>query len=139
MSLKKTNAIASRISVEHLAEALSYNPATGEFVWKERPAKHFHDAGKPADVRRKLWNGKFADKPALTCQDPRGYRKGMLNQKMIWAHRAAVAISTGMWPEGEVDHINRDKTDNRLCNLRVVTHRENRLNCPDCDPRGVAR
>lgn len=128
MSILKKNQIASAVSVEHLAEALDYNPATGEFVWKERPAAHFHDAGKPAEMRRKLWNGKFAGKPALTCCDPRGYRKGMLNQKMVWAHRAAIALAIGEWPEGEVDHINRDKSDNRISNLRVVTHQQNAMN-----------
>lgn len=36
--------------------------------------------------------------------------------------------------EGDIDHINRDKHDNRLCNLRVVSKSENRCNTP-CLPR----
>lgn len=28
-----------------------------------------------------------------------------------------------------IDHINSNKLDNRLCNLRIVTHQENALNC----------
>lgn len=39
-------------------------------------------------------------------------------------HRAAYAFMTGYWPQ-VVDHINRDKTDNRWMNLRGCTHRGN--------------
>lgn len=128
MSILRKNQVAKVVSVDHLAEALEYDPATGVFVWKQRPLAHFRDAGKPAEIRCKLWNGKFAGKEAFTCRDPRGYRKGMIDQKMVWAHRVAVALATGKWPEGEVDHINRDKGDNRLSNLRVVTHQQNAMN-----------
>ena len=128
MSLLHTNRVASKVSVEHLAAAIQYTPETGEFHWKQRPVEHFRDGGKTASQRCAMWNGKFAGRPALTCKDPRGYRKGMLNQKMVWAHRVALALHLGEWPKGEVDHINRDKTDNRLSNLRVVTHQENAMN-----------
>jgi len=32
---------------------------------------------------------------------------------------------TGTWPSGYVDHINRQRDDNRLANLRICTHVEN--------------
>lgn len=44
------------------------------------------------------------------------------------AHRLAWFLHYGQWPEGNLDHINRDKTDNRITNLRVVTQTENLLN-----------
>jgi len=43
-------------------------------------------------------------------------------------HRVAIAIVSGEWPNGEVDHINGIRHDNRLCNLRVVTKCENLRN-----------
>ena len=128
MSILKTNAAATKISAERLAEAVGYNAETGGFVWKTRPVEHFENGVHSAEVRAKRWNAKYAGKPAFTCADPRGYAKGMLDQKMVWAHRVAVAIVTGAWPDGEVDHINRDKRDNRLKNLRVVTHQQNAMN-----------
>lgn len=43
-------------------------------------------------------------------------------------HRIAIAITTGEWPRSQVDHINGDKIDNRLVNLRVVDTAQNNWN-----------
>ena len=75
-----------------------------------------------------MWNGKYAGRPALTSIDPRGYYRGAIGGRSVYAHRVAIALCSGEWPSDEVDHINRDRSDNRLCNLRVVTHSENRKN-----------
>lgn len=44
------------------------------------------------------------------------------------AHRLAWLMYYGSEPEGEIDHINRDPSDNRIENLRCVTHAENMYN-----------
>ena len=36
-------------------------------------------------------------------------------------HRVVWAVVRGEWPNGTIDHINRDTTDNRVANLRIVT------------------
>ncbi|MDE2436463.1 MAG: HNH endonuclease [Sphingomonadales bacterium] len=44
------------------------------------------------------------------------------------AHRIAWAIYHGAWPEDQIDHINQDRTDNRILNLRSVSQTENSRN-----------
>jgi hypothetical protein len=41
---------------------------------------------------------------------------------MLWA------IAHGAWPSGEIDHMNGDRKDNRLCNLRDVPRMVNAQN-----------
>jgi len=59
-----------------------------------------------------------------------GYLSVCIDYKMYLQHRAAWLYVYGKFPEGHLDHINRVKTDNRLCNLRVVTDFENSQNTP---------
>lgn len=44
------------------------------------------------------------------------------------AHRIAWLLHYGSWPNGEIDHINGDTSDNRIANLRDVSHQENQKN-----------
>jgi hypothetical protein len=41
------------------------------------------------------------------------------------------------WPTSEIDHINRDKTDNRIANLRQVTRSENCQNKNNVNLPGI--
>ena len=44
------------------------------------------------------------------------------------AHRLLWLMAYGWWPYYELDHINRDRADYRLSNLRDVPHGENQIN-----------
>lgn len=83
--------------------ALTYDPDTGLF--------HRRKTGKPAGSK--------------TAQ---GYTELWVAGARVYAHRVAWFMSYGDWPEHEVDHINGDRSDNRIANLRDVTRSMNRQN-----------
>ncbi len=58
-----------------------------------------------------------------------GYILVQLNHEQKYAHRLVWEAFNGKIPEGmEIDHINTIRDDNRLCNLRLVTPKENKKN-----------
>jgi hypothetical protein len=89
------------MNIEHFQLVLNYCPETGLLTWRERVSK----AVKPNDIA-----GNFTATYVTV-----GYRG-----KVYKAHRLAWLLTHGEWPDGLIDHINGDKHDNRLCNLRVV-------------------
>jgi hypothetical protein len=70
----------------------------------------------------------FAGKLALNCLQGSGYKTGAVLRIPCVAHRVAYSIYHGINLAGEIDHINGDKSDNRIANLRMVAHSENSRN-----------
>ena len=62
------------------------------------------------------------------CDNGRGYIRIKVNGAYVVAHRLAWLYTYGVWPQGEIDRINRDTRDNRIENLRVVDRTGNLLN-----------
>ncbi|WP_278445217.1 HNH endonuclease [Stutzerimonas kunmingensis] len=96
------------LTQERLKELLSYDPATGVFTWKKARGN------KPAGSTAGTVNHGYL----VTKCDKIGY----LNHRLAWLY------VHGSFPELEIDHINRDKADNRLCNLRLATTSQNQHN-----------
>lgn len=110
------------ITIDQLRELLDYDSDAGELLWRPRPREMF-----TRDRLWMTWNTRYAGKRALNTIDSHGYAHGRLLDKKHYAHRVILALTNGEWPD-EVDHINGDRTDNRLSNLRAVSHQRNMRN-----------
>lgn len=74
----------------------------------------------------KLYNRKTGRE--LKCKNPNGYLKAGFNGTVYYIHRLVWCIEYGREPQHVIDHIDRNKQNNRIENLRDVTPRENNLN-----------
>lgn len=110
-------------SAEYLRECLDYSAGDGSLRWKQRPMSHFRTTREG-----KIWNTKYAERPAFYTRCSSGYLQGGLDGRLLLAHRVAFIIHTGQFPEGEIDHINGDRQDNSAANLRLVDSRLNKRN-----------
>lgn len=57
-----------------------------------------------------------------------GYMVVKINKVLYLVHRVVWLYYTGVWPEEILDHIDRDRSNNRFENLREVTHQQNHVN-----------
>lgn len=109
---------------ETLRALLRYDGNTGKLYWRERSVDAFTATErKSAEAQAKWWNSRNAGKEAITALCD-GYRCGIVLRKSLKAHRIIWAMAYNEWPD-ELDHINGDRCDNRLSNLRPVTRQEN--------------
>lgn len=111
---------STHITPELCRELLSYDAETGKLRWLPRARSHF-----ATDHACRVWNGRFAHAEALTSVTVSGYKAGAVKKRYAAAHRVAWMVHTGRHPDGEIDHINGDRSDNRFNNLRDVSARDN--------------
>ena len=96
------------LTQERLMSLVSYDAETGVFTWRI--------------TRRNCKTG------AVAGSLLKGYVRISIDSKIYAAHRLAWLYTYGCWPSGEIDHINRVRNDNRLCNLREATRELNTQN-----------
>lgn len=102
-----------------LRQLLDYNRETGAFIWKVRHESCHAD---------RVFNIRFSGREALTSTGANGYRRGSIKCADVYAHRVAWAMETGKWPDGQIDHIDGNRTNNTFSNLREVDRAENAKN-----------
>jgi hypothetical protein len=64
----------------------------------------------------------------VLVKDSNGYLIIKLAGRYQPQHRVAWKLMTGEWPQAEIDHINRDRADNRWLNLREASKAQNAQN-----------
>lgn len=97
--------------VEFFKENLIYQKDTGYFYWR---TNRINGKGKANDRAEQL--------------DGKGYYQIKLNGIKYLAHRVAIYIVEGIWPEGLIDHEDRITTNNAYLNLRKASQMENAFN-----------
>lgn len=114
-------------TIEQFRQVLDYDPETGNLTWLSRDSSHFDGGKRSPSIMAKIWNTTWAGKQALT-NTSNGYRRGVVFGIGFQAHRVAWALYYGAWPKGEIDHIDGNRSNNRISNLRDTTRTENGRN-----------
>lgn len=110
-----------------LRQLLRYELQTGKLFWRERTPNMFSDAGHTAEHTCNRWNANYAGREAFTAVNRQGYKCGAVNDTQYKAHRIAWSIHFGSTPKDQIDHIDGDRINNRISNLREVTNRQNSM------------
>ena len=97
------------MSVSFARDILTYDPEEGKIFWAKR-------------IGNRLPGSRAGTNSAGGYRIVRIFRHRYLEHRIIWL------IVHGRWPENEIDHINGDRRDNRLCNLREATRAQNACN-----------
>lgn len=98
--------IYSTVNQSRLRELYDYNPDTGHLVSRlyNKPVGWLKNGYLNVDLY------------------DQGKTKHFKVHRLIWMY------VYGCWPKGEIDHVNGNRSDNRLCNLRDVTRSQNSQN-----------
>jgi hypothetical protein len=99
------------VNIEYeLKKCLLYNPASGAVTWLVQRSNNVKIGGNAGS---KAHNG---------------YIKMSFMGKTLSVHRVAWLLHYGSWPSLCIDHINGDRADNRIENLRDVSLSINAMN-----------
>lgn len=93
----------------NIRKFLAYDRGTGQFTWL-------------------ITSGKARVGATAGTKHSKGYTTITAEGRQMLAHRLAWWFENGVWPSLQIDHINGDKADNRIANLREATSAQNHCN-----------
>lgn len=76
------------------------------------------------------WRSLYGKREAFVSVQTQGYLYGKIHGKNYLAHRVLWALEYGRWPEINLDHIDQNKKNNALSNLRETDSPQNARNKP---------
>lgn len=111
--------------VRFAKERFDYDAESGELTWRD-PGPQAFDSLKGYRIFRRRFVGRVAG--SLKKSD--GYVRIFVDGKSYLAHRLVWALVYGEVPSLDVDHADRNRSNNRLSNLRLATRSQNCMNRP---------
>lgn len=97
-------------SADDVRRLFNYDPETGVLTWR-------------------VTNSNRARKGSIAgSHDGNGYLQVRFMGKKYRVHRVVFLHFYGRWPDMEIDHINGNRSDNRIANLRDVSRSVNQQN-----------
>ena len=109
------------LTQELAKELLRYDDESGNLYWKARARMHFQ-----TDRACSMWNARYPLAEAGHKGED-GYIVIGILSTLYKAHRVIYLMCQGILPK-EVDHIDGDKGNNRIANLRAASRRQNMAN-----------
>lgn len=119
-------------SIDRIRQWFRYDQRTGNVYFRKQTFSAFAAAlkedGKEPKNPRQAYNVQQARAGRQAGSlSKRGYIQLSINGRTFGAHRAVWCLVHGEWPE-VIDHIDGNRANNRLRNLRSVTHSDNLKN-----------
>ena len=97
------------MNLGNLKDFLRYDDETGKLYWKATSSNRV----------------KVGDEAGSESQ---GYVRVRILGKRVMAHKLVWYLVTDIWPDFEIDHVDRDRSNNRFSNLRKASRSENFFN-----------
>lgn len=101
--------MSDALTINRLRELFLYDPSVGSFV-------------------RRISRGNQKSLSIAGSIDSSGYLQLMIDGRLYLAHRLAYFWVNGTWPPDQLDHVNKNRLDNRIANLRAATRGQNVAN-----------
>lgn len=111
------------LDLDLLEKLLRLDARRGKLYWRRRNISMFPNARVA-----KWWNGRYAGKEALINVTDIGYMGGTILGISFKAHRIIWAMHHRQWPY-LIDHVDGNRQNNKIKNLRTVSDLENGQNC----------
>lgn len=100
------------LTLERAKELLQYDAITGILTW------------------RKSVNSRSIPGAVAGSQSNRGYHRIKIDGERYQAHRVAWLLYHGAWPTAQIDHVDNNRSNNAIANLRDCSGSQNQHNQP---------